>query len=265
VDAGADAYLAKPFSPLQLLNVVERLSGREPSFPRARPEPEAPDDAQLLMYARDLRRLLELERAQRRLLQEAYLETVGALADALATKDTGTGAHSQRVQRYALELAHAVDPRLTDDPGIEYGFILHDVGKIGIPDSILGKKGPLSDDERGLMQQHTVMGEQMLRGVAFLQGEGIAVVRAHHERWDGAGYPDGLAGTDIPVGARVFAVADALDAMTSDRPYRRAGPWSGAVREIEAQSGRHFDPIVVRAFMRSEARLRRARRELAAV
>jgi putative nucleotidyltransferase with HDIG domain len=264
VESGADAYLPKPFSPLQLLAVVERMAGGAEPIPPVEQLPRNADNAQLLMYARDLRQVVELERAQRRLLQNAYRETVGALADALATKDTGTRAHSQRVQRYALELARGLDGGLADDPSLEYGFLLHDVGKIGIPDRILQKPGPLTDEERRLMQQHTVLGDQMLRGVAFLQGEGISVVRSHHERWDGRGYPDGLGGSDIPVAARVFAVADALDAMTSNRPYRAAGSWAAAAREIVAQSGEHFDPSVVKAFTRSENRLRRVRRELVA-
>ena len=119
-----------------------------------------------------------------------------------------------------MELAREVRPELIDDAGTEYGFLLHDVGKIGVPDGILQKPGPLTEGERRQMETHTVLGEQMLGGVAVLQGEGLKVVRHHHERWDGGGYPDGLCGTDIPIGARIFAVADALDAMTSDRPYR---------------------------------------------
>ena len=144
--AGADASLPKPFSPLQLLAIVEQLAGGSAVMPLVEQLPREGTDAQLLMYARDLRQLLELERAQRRLLQAAYRETVAALADALATKDTGTRAHSQRVQRYALELARAVDPELAEDPSIEYGFLLHDVGKIGVPDSILVKPEPLPSD-----------------------------------------------------------------------------------------------------------------------
>ena len=261
-DCGADAYLPKPFSPLQLLDVVERLAGGDETFPRTEQLPGDASDSQLLMYARDLRRLLELERAQRRLLQHAYRETVGALTDALATKDTGTSDHSQRVRLYAVEVARAIDPALGEDPSVEYGFLLHDVGKIGIPDSILGKPAPLTEDERRQMQRHPVLGEQMLHSVAFLKGEGLAVVRSHHERWDGSGYPDGLEGTDIPAAARVFAVADALDAMTSARPYRRAGPWAAAAREILAKQGTQFDPAVVRVFAECEPKLRRVRREL---
>ncbi len=114
------------------------------------------------------------------------------------------------------------------------------------------------------METHTVLGAQMLEGIAFLRGHGLEVVRHHHERWDGAGYPDGLEGDETPLPARIFAVADALDAMTSDRPYRQALPWETAVEEIRAQSGRQFDPGVVRAFERREPGLRAVRR-LAAV
>ena len=261
-EAGAEAHLRKPFSPLELLAIIERLTGRASgtSLGAARSH----ESEQLLLYARDLRHLLEIERGQRVLLQKAYRETVGALASALESKDTGTRAHSQRVQRYAVELAAAVYPDLVENESLEYGFLLHDVGKIGIPDEILQKPGPLTEPERRRMETHTVLGEQMLSGVAFLQGEGLEVVRSHHERWDGSGYPDGRVGTEIPFGARIFAVADALDAMTSDRPYRRAMSWSAAGGEILAESGHQFDPEVARAFREREPALRRIRRELAA-
>jgi ribonuclease P protein subunit RPR2 len=259
----AEAFLTKPFSPLQLLAVTERLAGGTTSVPLGGGDDEHAD-AQLLLYARDLRRLLEVERTQRAALQSAYHETVLALASALESKDTGTREHSQRVQRYALELTRAVAGEAADDPSLEYGFLLHDVGKIGIPDRILQKPGPLDPDERRLIETHTILGEQMLAGIAFLHGQGIAVVRHHHERWDGSGYPDRLAGTDTPLGARIFAVADALDAMTSDRPYRRALRWDEAAREIAAQSGKQFDPDVVEAFHEREPRLRAIHGRLAA-
>ena len=259
-EAGADALMRKPFSPLELLAVVERLAGGLHPIPvrssKARGEGE-----QLLLYARDLRYLLEIERGQRLLLENAYQETVAALASALESKDTGTRQHSQRVQHYALELAQGVSPELAEDPSVGYGFLLHDVGKIGIPDRILQKAGPLNEGEARLMKTHTVLGEQMLGGVAFLQGEGIRVVRSHHERWDGHGYPDGAAGTDIPLAARIFAVADALDAMTSDRPYRPSLAWDAAGREIARQSKLQFDPRVVEAFGEREGQLRSIKRQ----
>jgi ribonuclease P protein subunit RPR2 len=169
------------------------------------------------------------------------------------------------VQRYAVELLEALHPGvLEEDPGVRYGFLLHDIGKIAIPDQILQKPGPLTRAERRRMQTHTVIGEQMLSGVAILHGEGLRVVRSHHERWDGKGYPDGIGSAELPLGARVFAVADALDAMTSDRPYRRALRWSAARDEIAAQSGKQFDPEVVEAFRACEPGLRDVRRELSA-
>ena len=145
-----------------------------------------------------------------------------------------------------------------------YGFLLHDVGKIGIPDGILLKPGPLSLAERRKMETHTVLGEAMLSGVVFLKGDGLKIVRSHHERWDGRGYPDGLVRDEIPLGARIFAVADALDAMTSHRPYRRAMSWNAAHVEILEQRKRQFDPDVVDAFVTIDSTLREIRRELAA-
>ena len=259
-EAGADAAVRKPFSPLQLLAVVEQLAGSRYGIPFRSVRADDPEE-QLLLYARDLRHVLEIEKGQRSLVQSAYRETVMALASALESKDTGTRQHSQRVQRYAIELARAIDPELLEDPSTEYGFLLHDVGKIGIPDRILQKPEPLTPAELRLMKSHTVLGEQVLSGVAFFHGEGLRIVRSHHERWDGGGYPDGVGGTEIPLAARVFAVADALDAITSDRPYRRARRWVDAGRELVQQSGKQFDPDVVGAFVGNEARLRAIRGE----
>jgi ribonuclease P protein subunit RPR2 len=260
--AGADEVIGKPFSPLELLFVVERLTGRDPRMMRTHLHEVLEHDEQLLLYAQDLRHLIELERAQRLLISNAFKATVSALTGALESKDLGSARHSHRVRAYALCLISEIDSGALDrDPGIEHGFLLHDVGKIGIPDSILRKRGPLTSVERRRMEGHTLIGERMLTGIPFLEGEGLPVVRSHHERWDGGGYPDGLAGYEIPMPARVFAVADALDAMTSHRPYRRALPWDAAHDEILAESGHQFDPEVVRAFSECEERLRRTREE----
>jgi ribonuclease P protein subunit RPR2 len=257
--AGADALLRKPFSPLELMDVLERLLGRDAEGPHLRVATprEARPDEQLRLYAHDLGELLARERASRVALEQAYRQTICSLAKALDWKDAATGGHSLRVRQYALELAAAVDPALLDDPSLEAGFFLHDIGKIAIPDSILRKRGPLSDSELRLMRRHTVIGSELLSGIPLLEGDGLGVVRSHHERWDGAGYPDGLGGDAIPAGARIFAVADALDAMTSDRPYRKALPWYVAAEEVADQVGRHFDPVVVEAFTSHDARLER--------
>ena len=262
LNSGADALLRKPFSPLDLLGVIDRLLEGE-VLPLRRAEAASAD--QLLAYARDLQEVVQVERAQRRLLQHAYRQTVTAFTDALEARNEATGQHALRVHRYALELTEAVEPGLLDDASLEYGFLLHDIGKIGIPDAILDKEGPLQDGELRLMRRHPLIGAELLANVPLLDGEGLQVVRSHHERWDGSGYPDGLVADEIPKGARIFAVADALDAMTTDRPYRPRLSWDEAVDEILRESGHQFDPQVVSAFARREQRLRRTQHELAHV
>ena len=258
--AGAHALLRKPFSPLELIRLVDEVNEATSELAVA----AEMDTEQLLVYARDLSRIIELERRQRRLLQHAYRQTVVALANALEAKDPHTGHHAQRVQHYALALTEAVDPTLLEDGSLEYGFLLHDTGKMAIPNQTLGKKGPLTSDEWALIRAHPQLGVEILEEVTLLQGGGLDVVLHHHERWDGGGYPDGLAGDAIPIGARIFALADALDAMTSDRPYRRALPWERSVDEILGETGRQFDPRVVKAFSSRERQMRRIFEELSA-
>ncbi|MDX6422792.1 MAG: hypothetical protein QOI67_263 [Gaiellaceae bacterium] len=260
--AGADAFLRKPFSPVELLMLVDKVSHETAPMDAGA---SGSADQQLLIYARDLSRVVEVERGQRRLLQHAYRQTVTALADALEAKDRSTGLHGRRVQRYGLELAKAYDASLVTDPSLEYGFLLHDVGKIGIPETILRKPGPLDDTERRLMQRHPLLGVEILDGIPLLEGAGLEVVRSHHERWDGRGYPDGLAGKEIPVAARIFALADALDAITTDRPYRKRLSWETAIDEILGNSNAQFDPGVVAAFALREGRLRQIAAELTEV
>ncbi len=258
--AGADTLMRKPFGPLDLLDAIDRVLG---GTGEPRTVAEAAGSDQLLAYARDLSHVIQEERAQRRLVQHAYRQTVTAFTDALEARNEATGHHAVRVHRYALELTEAVQPRLLDDPSLEYGFLLHDFGKIGIPDSILDKPGPLDADELGVMQRHPLIGAELLAGVPLLAGEGLEIVRCHHERWDGSGYPFGLAKAEIPLGARLFAVADALDAMTSERPYRRPLTWEHAVSEILTATGSQFDPQVVRAFALLAERLEQTQHDLA--
>jgi HD-GYP domain-containing protein (c-di-GMP phosphodiesterase class II) len=182
---------------------------------------------------------------------------VAVLASALESRDFGTSRHSRRVTSYATRLTLEVAPLLLDDPSLEWGFLLHDVGKIGIPDGILLKPGRLTATERRRMQEHAELGERLLAHVPLLNQEGARVIRSHHERWDGNGYPDRLSEEGIPFGARIFAVVDSLDAMTDKRPYRVPVSWEAAVEEIRRCSGSHFDPDVVDGFEACEADLHR--------
>lgn len=185
-------------------------------------------------------------------LHTSYLSTVDALAAALETKDDQTGNHARRVRDYAIMLAETFDAAILQSEPLVFGFLLHDVGKIGIPEHILMKPGPLTEEEWEIMRRHPVMGARILGSIEFLQPHAIGVVMGHHERWDGNGYPNRLAGDDIPLGARLFAVADAFDAMTSDRPYRSAMPVDSAVAEIVRNSGSQFDPAIVDCFIQSK-------------
>jgi len=179
-------------------------------------------------------------------IDPAQTAIVGALVGALSARDPMESGHNDRVCAYARALAERVDPGMLDDPGVEAGFRLHDVGKMALPDNTLRRRGPLSARDWKLIQRHTVIGEEMIAATGVLPGAAV-VVRSHHERWDGHGYPDRLRGEDIPLPARIFAVADALDAITTDRPYRAGGTLGQAREKITADSGAHFDPRVVSA------------------
>jgi putative nucleotidyltransferase with HDIG domain len=203
---------------------------------------------QLERYAADLRETFKRERARAAELRESYVATVRALANAVEARDAYTGKHAERVSAYGLEIARAGGLTLADDPQVEFGFLLHDIGKVAVPDAILFKPEPLNAAERELMERHTVIGFEILRDVSFL-GEAKAVVRSHHERWDGDGYPDGLAGETIPLAARVFAVADTLDALTTDRPYRPSRSFADSREIFTGASGTQFDPAIVEVFM----------------
>jgi putative nucleotidyltransferase with HDIG domain len=201
--------------------------------------------SQLEHYAADLREVFKQERIRSQELRRSYKATVLALANAVEARDAYTGKHAQRVAAYGLRIAHAAGIEV--DPQVEFGFLLHDVGKVAVPDAILFKPGPLSEPERALVRRHPEVGSEILRHIDFLD-EAKQVVRHHHERWDGAGYPDGLAGEAIPLAARVFALADALDALTSERPYRAAISFAEARRQIRAETGAQFDPAIVAAY-----------------
>ena len=204
-------------------------------------------EAQLERYATDLREIYQQERERSQELRRSYTSTVRALANAVEARDAYTGRHAERVAAYGVRIARAAGVDIAKRPEIEYGFLLHDIGKVAIPDCILFKPGRLTDAEYRLMQRHTVVGTEILRDVEFLR-PAKAVVRHHHERIDGTGYPDGLAGEQIPLEARVFSVADALDALTTDRPYHAATSFPEAREEILRNTGTQFCPAVVAVF-----------------
>ncbi len=240
VRRGAYDYILKPFEKEQLYLSVQRALEHRRLVLENR------------QYQRDLERLIE-ERTQQlrealRELENSYDYTLEALGSALDLKDAETEGHCQRVTAFTISIAKAMGVDENQLRHIARGAFLHDIGKMGIPDSILRKPGPLTEEERAVMRQHCEIGYQMLQRIPFLK-EAAQIVLAHQERYDGKGYPRGLKGEEIPLGARIFAVADTLDAMISDRPYRKALPLDVAKEEIRTHAGTQFDPKVVEVFL----------------
>jgi hypothetical protein len=190
---------------------------------------------------------VDLESANAALLHQ-HRSTAAALAQAIEARDSGTGGHVHRVTALAQALLEVVDPALAADEQLSFGFLLHDVGKIGVPDAVLCKPGPLTDAERAVMDTHPAIGHQIVSAAGFspLVAE---IVLTHHERWDGFGYPQGLRGEQIPLATRLFAVADSLDAMTDDRVYRTGMTLDEALDEVVLHSGSQFDPLAVDALL----------------
>jgi HD-GYP domain-containing protein (c-di-GMP phosphodiesterase class II) len=216
-------------------------------------------ERQLERYAADLRTTFKAERERAQQLRASYMATVRALANAVEARDAYTGRHAERVAAYGLELARVSGLALADDPQTEFGFLLHDVGKVAVPDAILFKPAPLTDEERILMERHPVIGWEILREVDFLDDAKV-VVRHHHERWDGGGYPDGLAGEDIPLGARIIFICDAFDAMRKEHADSQAREQQQALAEIRRAAGTQFDPQLVDLFCAVVTREERAER-----
>lgn len=197
----------------------------------------------------------------RRRMFRSYSGSLNALANAVAAKDDETNGHCKRVVQYSLLMGRrmGLSKRLLQQ--LEWGALLHDIGKIAVPDSILKKPGPLTDDEWVIMKEHAHMGWLMVKDISFLH-EGGDVVLSHHERWDGRGYPNEYRGEEIPLLARIFAIADTFDAITSDRPYRAARPISFAREEIEKYKGTQFCPKCVEVFLQiPESDLERVQEE----
>ncbi|HXQ74706.1 MAG TPA: HD domain-containing phosphohydrolase [Pyrinomonadaceae bacterium] len=238
---GAFDYLMKPFDLRQVEAVVKRaLEHHDLVVAKQRYENHLEELVE--------QRTVELDRALNS-LEGAYRSTLKALTAALETRDSETHGHSERVVSYSLRLGREYGLNSDEMKSLEFGSLLHDIGKIGVPDSILRKPAKLTDEEWVRMREHPLHGQQILRGIEFLQGA-ARVVAQHHEQWDGSGYPLGLRGADIDICARIFSVADAFDAITSDRVYRRGKSYEAAAQELDDWAGRQFDPKVVEAFHR---------------
>ena len=238
---GAHDFIMKPVNVDELLIAAERALERRSLLVERR-------EYQAVLERRVDEATENLEKAYHQ-LQHTYQQTLEALGAALDSRDVGTESHSRRVHGYSLALAreHGIpEDHLTD---LAHGVLLHDIGKIGIPDAILLKPGTLTPDEWKVMRTHPEIGKRLIEKIPFLHGA-IPVVWCHHEKWDGAGYPRGLAGEAIPLNARIFSVVDAFDAMTFDRPYSKAIPFEAAIAEIKRCAGAHFDPRVVESFLR---------------
>jgi len=243
---GAYDYLLKPFEKEQLLVMVRRALETR----RLRLEN--------LSYQTKLESLVsgrtEMLRKALTDLERSYDITLEALGDALDLKDAETEGHSRRVTAFTIAIARAMELPQERVRVIARGAFLHDVGKMAIPDAILRKPGRLTAEEQAIMREHAYLGYQILRKIPFLH-EAADIVYSHQERYDGSGYPRGLRGDQIPLGARIFGIADTFDAMTSDRPYRAAQSIASGRREVERQSGKQFDPDVAKVFLELPERI----------
>ena len=238
---GAFDYLMKPFDLRQVEAVVKRaLEHHDLVVAKQRYENHLEELVE--------QRTVELDKALNS-LEGAYRSTLKALTAALETRDSETHGHSERVVTYSLRLGREYGLSSDEMKSLEFGSLLHDIGKIGVPDSILRKPAKLTEEEWVRMREHPLHGQQILRGIEFLEGA-ARVVAQHHEKWDGTGYPFGLRNEEIDICARIFSVADAFDAITSDRVYRRGKPYEAAAQELDDWAGRQFDPKVVEAFHR---------------
>ena len=238
--SGADDYLVKPLRDTAVVASLERALHKRKL------------DQQIENYHQHLEdmvveRTSQLQNALQQ-VERSYEDTLRALGAAIDLRDHETAGHSQRVCRYSVEIARAMGWTKEQLASLARGAYLHDIGKLGISDGILLKPGPLTDDEWKLMQEHAQIGFDVVKDISFL-ADAAEIILMHHERYDGAGYPRGLKGDEIRQGAQIFAVADTLDAMTSDRPYRRASSYQSAREAISRGSGSQFDPRVVQVFL----------------
>ena len=238
---GAYDYLLKPFDRERLVSTVERALEHRHALQENRNYQQSLEQV--------VRARTEMLRQAMEELEHSYDVTLEALGDALDLKDSETEGHSKRVTAYTIALARAMGISPAEIKVIARGAFLHDIGKMAIPDDILRKPGKLLPEEQDVMREHCARGYHMLRKIPFLR-EAAEIVFSHQEHYNGSGYPSSLRGNEIPIGARIFAIADTLDAITSDRPYRKAQSFDAAREEILRYSGAQFDPRVVEVFLK---------------
>jgi putative two-component system response regulator len=243
IHLGVNDFLIKPFDlELAVFSVKKALEQKKM-------------EEELESYHRSLKKLVEerTEKLQQAYLtlKKAYLDSVKVLAEAIDAKDTYTRGHSDRVRRMSLQIAVSLGFTEERREVLEYGALLHDIGKIGIEDEILRKPGPLSPEEFQTIQQHPLVGVKIVEGIEFFKDK-IPMIRSHHEHFDGKGYPDGLVGEAIPLEARIIAVPDAFDAMASLRPHRRAMSLEDILLEMEKYKGKQFDPNILKIFLKEK-------------
>lgn len=238
---GAYDYLLKPFDRERLVSTVERALEHRHALEENRNYQQSLEQV--------VRARTEMLRQAMEELEHSYDVTLEALGDALDLKDSETEGHSKRVTAYTIALARAMGISPAEIKVIARGAFLHDIGKMAIPDDILRKPGKLLPEEQDVMREHCARGYHMLRKIPFLR-EAAEIVFSHQEHYNGSGYPSSLRGNEIPIGARIFAIADTLDAITSDRPYRKAQSFDAAREEILRYSGAQFDPRVVEVFLK---------------
>jgi putative nucleotidyltransferase with HDIG domain len=238
--SGAEDYLVKP------LQVDLVLASLDRALEKKRLEQEL-DNYHRRLEDMVKERTAQLESALGQ-IERGYEDTLKTLGAAIDLRDSQTAGHSQRVALYSRRIATKLGATEDELRTITWGAWLHDIGKLAIPDAILLKPGPLTDEEWVIMRSHVRIGYDLIKRIPFLNAA-AEIVLTHHERCDGSGYPQGLTGVAIPLGARIFAIADTLDAMTSDRPYRPAGSFEEAHKEIQFRSGSRYDLEVVKAFL----------------
>ena len=240
INKGAYDYITKPFTPSVVNSCLKRALEKRNLIIENR---NYQQNLEKLVQDRTKKLELAIEK-----IRATYNETIKSLGAALDLRDSDTEDHSRRVSSFSLHLARELEisdkKQLRD---LEWGAFLHDIGKIGIPDAILLKPGKLTENEYQVIKKHPELGHRLLAGIDFLRGASELVL-SHHEQYDGTGYPMGLKAGDIPLSARIFTVSDTIDAMTSDRPYRKALSIEAVSEELHRMSGKQFDPVIVTAF-----------------